>query len=145
MDVLIFDATNGLTYDAEREALCLVLEQMQSEGHLVPRIAIFANAGHNEGVPGAGRYINKTGRNDLDTMQVGYDATHLFFHVTTREPLTPSNDVDWMILLLDTDQDGKTDNIPPGGDGMDFLDQGDTAPNARFNYRFLVSPTLTLP
>jgi hypothetical protein len=50
VDVLIFDATNGLTYDAEREALCLVLEQMQSEGHLVPRIAIFANAGHKGAV-----------------------------------------------------------------------------------------------
>ena len=159
----------------------------------------------HEGVPGAGRYINKTGRNDLDTMRVGYDATHLFFHVTTRESLTPSTDVDWMILLLDIDQDGKTgglgydyrlnqsrsasgtssiehwngeaweatgtaslqvganelhlaaeraslgfssdkplrfdfkwtDNIPANGDGNDFLDQGDAAPNARFNYRFV--------
>lgn len=167
----------------------------------------------HEGVPGAGRYINKTGRNDLDTMRVGYDATHLFFHVTTRESLTPSTDVDWMILLLDIDQDGKTgylgydyrlnqsrsasgtssiehwngeaweatvtaslqvganelhlaaeraslgfssdkslrfdfkwtDNIPANGDGNDFLDQGDAAPNARFNYRFVAPSPLSPP
>lgn len=167
----------------------------------------------HEGVPGAGRYINKTGRNDLDTMHVGYDATHLFFHVTTRESLTPSTDVDWMILLLDIDQDGKTgglgydyrlnqsrsasgissiehwngeaweatgtaslqvgahelhlaaeraslgfssdkplrfdfkwtDNIPANGDGNDFLDQGDAAPNARFNYRFVAPSPLSPP
>jgi hypothetical protein len=65
----------------------------------------------HDGVPGVGRYINKTGRNDLETMHVGYDAAHLFFHVTTRESLTPSNDVDWMISLLDTDQDGKTEYL----------------------------------
>lgn len=28
------------------------------------------------------------------------------------------------------------DNVPDSGDGMDFLDHGDTAPNARFNYRY---------
>ena len=167
----------------------------------------------HEGVPGAGRYINKTGRNDLDTMRVGYDATHLFFHVTTRALLTPSTDVDWMILLLDIDQDGKTgglgydyrlnqsrsasgtssiehwngeaweatgtaslqvganelhlaaeraslgfssdkplrfdfkwtDNIPANVDGNDFLDQGDAAPNARFNYRFVAPSPLGPP
>ena len=167
----------------------------------------------HDGVPGVGRYINKTGRNDLDTMHVGYDATHLFFHVTTRESLTPSTDVDWMILLLDIDQDGKTgglgydyrlnqsrsasgtssiehwngeaweatgtaslqvganelhlaaeraslgfssdkplrfdfkwtDNIPANGDGNDFLDQGDAAPNARFNYRFVAPSPLSPP
>jgi hypothetical protein len=29
-----------------------------------------------------------------------------------------------------------TDNVPANVDGIDFLDQGDTAPNARFNYRY---------
>ena len=47
VDVLILDATNGITYDAEREALCVVLEELQSEGHHVPQIAMFANASHN--------------------------------------------------------------------------------------------------
>ena len=131
--------------------------------------------------------------------------THLFFHVRTREALTSVADADWMVLLLDTDQDAKTghfgydyrlnhtrstpdiagiehwngkswepagaaklqrggnelhlaaersllgmapdkpvrfdfkwtDNVPVNADGMDFLDQGDTAPNARFNYRYI--------
>jgi hypothetical protein len=158
----------------------------------------------HDGVPGAGRYTNPTGRNDFDTAHVVHDATHLFFHVRTREPLTPTTDGDWMVLLLDTDQNaatgrhghdirinqtrstpdkasverwnGKTwesvgtatlqvganelhlaiertalamtpdkplrvdfkwtDNVPADGDGMDFLDQGDSAPNARFNFRY---------
>lgn len=164
----------------------------------------------HDGVPGAGRYTNKTGRNDLNTAQVAHDDTHLFFHITTREPLTPATDADWMILLIDTDQDAKTgyhgyelrinqtrpasdkasverwigdtweptgaatlqlaakelhlaiersvfgitndkplsldfkwtDNLPAKADGMDFLDHGDTAPNARFNYRYIAPGTL---
>jgi hypothetical protein len=159
----------------------------------------------HDGVPGAGRYTNHTGRNDLDTAHVTHDATHLFFHITTREPLTPATDADWMVLLLDADQNssmgrfgyelrinqtrpasdkasiehwnGKTwepagaatlqlgtkelhlaierrllgmasdkpvsfdfkwtDNIPANAEAMDFLDQGDTAPNVRFNYRYV--------
>jgi hypothetical protein len=158
----------------------------------------------HDGVSGAGRYTNHTGRNDLDTAQVAHDATHLFFHITTREPLTPSAAADWMVLWLDVDQDSRTgrlgydyrvnhtrsgpdminlerwngqsweiigtsplqagtkelhlalprqilglatggplrfdfkwtDHVPAEPDGMDFLDHGDTAPNARFNYRF---------
>lgn len=161
----------------------------------------------HDGVPGAGRYTNTTGRNDLDTARVAHDATHLFFHITTREPLSPATDADWMVLLLDTDQDAKTgrhghdfrvnqtrlapdvaslerwhgqvwesagsvrlhigtrelhlaveraalglgadkplhfdfkwtDNIPAAADAIDFLDHGDTAPNARCNYR-CISP-----
>ena len=159
----------------------------------------------HDGVPGAGRYTNKSGRNGLDTIHVAHDATHLFFHVSTREALTSVADADWMVLLLDTDQDAKTghfgydyrlnhtrsapdiasierwsgkswepagaaklkrgvnelhlagersslgmppdkpvrfdfkwtDNVPANADGMGFLDQGDTAPNARFNYRYI--------
>jgi hypothetical protein len=161
----------------------------------------------HDGVSGAGRYTNHTGRNDLDTARVAHDATYLYFHITTREPLTPATDADWMVLLLDTDQNGQTgrhghdfrinqtrslpnaasiehwngqswesagtatlqigareldlaversvlgfpadkplgfdfkwtDHIPAAADAIDFLDQGDSAPNARFNYRHDVS------
>ena len=62
----------------------------------------------HDGVPGAGRYTNKTGRNDLDTAHVAHDAKHVFFHVTTRDPLTPATDTDWMVLLIDTDQNSAT-------------------------------------
>lgn len=157
----------------------------------------------HDGVPGAGRYTNQSGRNDLDTARVAHDATHLYFHISTREPLTPATDADWMVLLLDTDQNASTgrnghdirinqarsapdravverwngrawepiataalqvgsnqlhlaveraalglatgkhlrfdfkwtDNIPANADAIDFIDQGDTAPNARFHYR----------
>ncbi len=158
----------------------------------------------HDGVPGAGRYTHTTGRNDLDSARVAHDATHLHFQVTTREPLTPATDAEWMVLLIDTDQNAAsgrlgydlrvnhtrvspdaaslerwngrawesagrarlqigtrelhlaversalglradkplrfdfkwTDNVSATADGMDFLDHGDTAPNARFNYRY---------
>lgn len=156
-----------------------------------------------DGVPGAGRYTNKTGRNDLDTFKVAYDNSNLYFYGSTREKLSSPTGKDWMVLLIDIDQNpltgrlgydfrinknrfsptkasvekwnGKTwepvgdailqseskelhlavkrsllrieigmlpqfdfkwtDNIPTETEGLDFLDVGDTAPNARFNYR----------
>jgi len=156
------------------------------------------------GVGDAGRYVNKTGRNDLDSFKVAQDARTIFFHASVRGTLTSSQDPDWMTLWLDTDQDSRTgrlgydyrlnqarkspdiatvekwdggrwvphgqarlqvgrdqlhlavdkrllgltegtavrfdfkwtDNVPDSGEGMDLLDHGDTAPNARFNYRF---------
>ena len=156
------------------------------------------------GVAGAPHYTTRTGRNDLDTMHVAHDTTHLYFHATARDALTPSSDAHWMVLFLDTDSDAKTgwlgynfrinqtrtadtasierwdgaawqavvtakweardrdlhlavprvalgltaastalrfdfkwaDNLPEAPDALDFLDQGDTAPNARFNYRY---------
>jgi hypothetical protein len=157
----------------------------------------------HDGVPGAGHYTNKTGRNDLVTARVAHDATHFYFHIKTREEMTPTTDADWMVLHLDTDQCAKTgrfgydlrinqsrptadqasieqwngqtwqsvgtatlqtgarelhlaiesrllgsgamplsfdfkwtDNISPQAEAMDPLDHGDTAPNARFNYRW---------
>ncbi len=160
----------------------------------------------HDGVAGAGRYTNRTGRNDLDRARVAHDATHLYFHITTREPLTPATDADWMVLRIDADQNGATgrhghdfrlnatrrapdqasverwdgqawqsvgtsrlqvgtrelhlaaeraalgftpdkplrfdfkwtDNLPDNAEAIDFLDQGDVAPNARFNYRYAV-------
>jgi hypothetical protein len=159
----------------------------------------------HDGVAGAGRYTNRTGRNDLDSARVAHDATHLHFHITTREPLTPATDADWLVLLLDADQNGATgrhghdfrlnatrrspdeasverwngqtwqsigsarlqvgtrelhlaversalgldmplafdfkwtDNVPENAEAIDLLDQGDAAPNARFNYRYHAS------
>ena len=158
----------------------------------------------HDGVAGAGHYKNASGRNDLDTLHVAHDAAHLFFHATTREPLTAATDADWMVLLIDTDQDAKTgwhghdfrlnytrpspdtasierwdgkawqtggiaklqigtnelhlaaersvlglapdkslrfdfkwtDNVPENAGAIDFLDHGDSAPTARFNYRY---------
>ena len=41
-------------------------------------------------------------------MHVAQETTHCFFHVSTREALTPAVDADWMVLLLETDQSAKT-------------------------------------
>lgn len=157
-----------------------------------------------DGIGDAGRYVNKTGRNDLDAFKVAQDRHTLFFHASVRGVLTSPQDADWMVLWLNTDRDSRTgrlgydyrvnhrrlsadaatvekwdghhwvahgqarlqiarselqlaidktalgladgspacfdfkwtDNVPDTGDGMDFLDHGDTAPNARFNYRY---------
>jgi hypothetical protein len=162
------------------------------------------------GVSNAGRYLNTSGRNDLDEMRVSHDGAHLFFFASTRESLTPASDADWMCLLIDIDQSAAsgwhgydfrinhtrpaagicsverwsggaweniggaileagdkqlhlavprallgiaadphphfdfkwTDNIPGTAEAIDFLDHGDSAPNARFNYRYqAVQPT----
>jgi hypothetical protein len=36
-----------------------------------------------------------------------------------------------------------TDNVPATADALDFLDQGDAAPNARFNYRYIAPVVAT--
>lgn len=153
-------------------------------------------------VAGAGRYVDRSGRNDLDAFKVTQGDDEVYFHATVRGALSPSHGTDWMVLLLDTDRAPATgrlgydfrinhrrpkeglatvekweagrwveagtarlevgpgelqlavnkatlgikdtvrfdfkwaDNVPDSGDGMDFLDHGDTAPNARFNYRY---------
>ena len=151
-------------------------------------------------------YVNTTGRNDFDLMKVSRDEQNLYFYVRTREPITPPNGSNWMLLFLDTDgnprngwegydfvvnrtiRNEKTsvlernaggwnwepvtevkfltfenemhlaiprnalglepekgalqldfkwaDNVPDSGDILDFIDQGDVAPNGRFNYRY---------
>ncbi len=68
--------------------------------------------------PGYGElvYRNETGRNDLTTMKATCDDDSLYFYAETSSPITPSTDANWMLLLLDTDQDGST-----GWLGYDFV------------------------
>lgn len=61
-------------------------------------------------------YTNRTGRNDIVASQIARDRRHLYFHATTREPLTPSTGTNWMWLLVDTDQNPAT-----GWEGYDFI------------------------
>jgi hypothetical protein len=61
--------------------------------------------------PGEGRsgpYVNNTGRNDLVTMKVAYDASSVYFYAETAQALTPSGDPNWMLLFIDTDQNKET-------------------------------------
>jgi len=159
---------------------------------------------------GGEHHVNRSGRNDLDTMHVARDGTHLYFHARARTSLTAPEGTNWMVLLLNTDCDPRTgwcgydvainrsrdaaggtsiernaggwswkpagtgriavlgrdlhlavprdlvlpgqsggrvrldfkwcDNLPARGDPMDFIDQGDTAPNGRFRYRYEEAP-----
>lgn len=153
----------------------------------------------------AGRLVNDTGRNDLDTFRVTYDAQNVYFYARTKDELRPPSATNWMTLLLDTGgpaaagwagydlainrtkpaagetkverwTQGKgwtgvgaarivfkdnelhlavprelvmrsataavtfdfkwTDNATVGEDAIGFIDQGDVAPNGRFNYPF---------
>lgn len=55
----------------------------------------------------AGRYVNKTGRNDFVRSKVARDATNIYFYVQTREPISRASTGDWMRLLIDSKGDGK--------------------------------------
>ena len=61
-------------------------------------------------------YINDTGRNDLVAAKISFDEQRVYFHIRTREPITPPSGTNWMLLFLDTDADAKT-----GWLGYDFV------------------------
>lgn len=61
-------------------------------------------------------YRNVTGRNDIVIAKAAYDEEHLFFFVQTFAPITPHTGPYWMLLLIDTDQDGRT-----GWLGYDYI------------------------
>ncbi|HWI56547.1 MAG TPA: hypothetical protein VNZ22_04935, partial [Bacillota bacterium] len=60
--------------------------------------------------PGSGHlvYRNDTGRNDFVILKAAYDDANLYFFAQTLDPITPRTDRNWMLLLLDTDQNGAT-------------------------------------
>ena len=61
-------------------------------------------------------YINKTGRNDLTTMKVARDPKQIYFYAKTSEKLTNHNNINWMLLFIDIDQNHAT-----GWQGYDFV------------------------
>lgn len=61
-------------------------------------------------------YTNMTGRNDIVAAKVSFDAANVYFHVRTREPLTPCDGANWMLLFIDADANAKT-----GWLGYDFV------------------------
>ena len=68
--------------------------------------------------PGYGglEYKNDSGRNDIVTAKVAVDGDNVYFHVRTSAPLTPHTGNNWMLLLIDADQDHAT-----GWHGYDYL------------------------
>lgn len=61
-------------------------------------------------------YIDNTGRNDITGAKVARDADNLYFYVETAGKLTPSTDLNWMVLLIDVDRDKNT-----GWNGYDYV------------------------
>ncbi|WP_152267931.1 glycoside hydrolase family 71/99 protein [Agriterribacter humi] len=61
-------------------------------------------------------YSNNSGRNDIVTCKVAVDKNNVFFYAETDQPLTPSIGNNWMLLLIDADQNPAT-----GWHGYDFL------------------------
>ena len=68
--------------------------------------------------PGYGglHFKNDSGRNDIVTSKVAVDENHVYFYVETDKPLTAHTDNNWMLLLIDADQDPDT-----GWYGYDYL------------------------
>ena len=61
-------------------------------------------------------YIDTLGRNDIITCKVAVDSQDVYFLAETAEPLTPSNERDWMLLFINSDC-----NYKSGWYGYDFL------------------------
>ncbi len=61
-------------------------------------------------------YVDDSGRNDIVTAKVAVDAEHISFYAETSDALTPCTDPNWMLLLIDADNDSST-----GWHGYDFI------------------------
>ena len=68
--------------------------------------------------PGYGNnvYINKSGRNDIIMSKAAVDEKNIYFYVQTDQQLSPYTDPNWMLLMIDTDQDPST-----GWYGYDYI------------------------
>ena len=62
------------------------------------------------------QYTNTSGRNDIITSKVAVDKYNLFFYVETDSALTPHTGNNWMMLLIDADNNSQT-----GWYGYDFI------------------------
>ncbi|MEI6077549.1 MAG: hypothetical protein WCS94_18355, partial [Verrucomicrobiota bacterium] len=61
-------------------------------------------------------YTNHLGRNDLIASKVAVDSDNVYFYVETQDALTPHTGTNWMLLLIDADQNPDT-----GWYGYDYI------------------------
>lgn len=61
-------------------------------------------------------YTNDSGRNDIITCKVAVDRDRVSFYAQTKDALTPHTGHNWMLLLIDADQNPET-----GWFGYDYL------------------------
>ena len=71
---------------------------------------------HSQKQGTAGPYINTNGRNDIVEAKVAHTTDEVFFYAKTQQPITPSTDPHWMMLLIDSDQNKAT-----GWQGYDLM------------------------
>ncbi len=61
-------------------------------------------------------YVNNTGRNDIISSKVSYDANNLYFYVKTAENISGTQSKNWMRLYINADRKYST-----GWEGYDFV------------------------
>lgn len=74
---------------------------------------------NEKGFGDAGPYINTTGRNNFLCLKVASDAQNLYFYARCEKPITPHTDSNWMLLLIDSDENPDT-----GWEGYDYRING---------------------
>ncbi len=62
------------------------------------------------------QYTDSSGRNDIINAKVAADNNNMYFYAETDHALTPSSGSNWMLLLIDADQNSNT-----GWYGYDFM------------------------
>ncbi|MBO4550028.1 MAG: hypothetical protein J5733_04800 [Bacteroidaceae bacterium] len=62
-------------------------------------------------------YIDQSGRNDIVRCLVSVDKQNIYFAAETASPLTSISDPNWMLLLIDTDEDGSYDFLIKPAEG----------------------------
>lgn len=83
------------------------IEYRDTKGDVVHR----AHAGY-----GGSFYTDSSGRNDIVTAKVAVNKNSIHFYAETAEPLTSSGGNNWMLLLIDADQNNNT-----GWNGYDLI------------------------
>lgn len=63
-------------------------------------------------------YTDQSGRNDIVRCLVAIDKKNIYFAAETASPLTPSTDTNWMLLFIDTDEDGTYDFVIKPAEGL---------------------------
>lgn len=63
-------------------------------------------------------YTDQSGRNDIVRCLVALDKKNIYFAAETASPLTPSTDPNWMLLFIDTNEDGTYDYVIKPAEGL---------------------------
>ena len=79
----------------------------------------------------AGKYVDKTGRNDFVTLKVARDRQNIYFYAKTAAPITSWEDPNWMLLFIDADRNSKT-----GPNGYDYRINGNVTSDVQTSVEY---------